>query len=445
MGQACCTDAIAAEREAVKERITPVAKEFGDGGPGWKAKSDKVIEVEKSEKPGKANVRLDIFLDDSILDFPTDKKTSPNKEGEFHKEEAVPTKNIQLDTILPKADQQGPLVTPSPGKAEMTFSQVRLPLDLCTTPRRADVHASPRRMTCKIDSEVVLSTNFEPLEYRNKKAMEVLNIPSEIDAKLPGSMTALFEKYGAFHFCLTEFPGKDLPLQTIAFDADEEIIYHGQGYRPAAGEFVKEGKGMLSKQSFFYSGYFKEDKFFGPGLLVLAEGQDSASYLLAYWEGDVPVGKALIYNSAGYEYSGEVSKEGLQHGSGQELWPNGSFYKGEFKHGLKHGKGETNWPGQAKYVGEYVDGMFDGHGTFEWVQGNVYRGDWRSNMIHGKGKFIWADGMIYEGSYVKGKREGMGTLTWPDKTSWKGQWKDGKRITSEGRFLTSDEDILVKR
>ena len=73
-------------------------------------------------------------------------------------------------------------------------------------------------------------------------------------------------------------------------------------------------------------------------------------------------------------------KNDLQHGKGQENYPDGSFYNGDFKDGFKSGFGQFKWR-HAEYNGQFLDDMRDG--TY--------------------GKMVWNDGRIYEGSWLKDK------------------------------------------
>lgn len=57
----------------------------------------------------------------------------------------------------------------------------------------------------------------------------------------------------------------------------------------------------------------------------------------------------------------------------------------------RYEKGET-------YLGQYHNGMRHGKGRMVWPDGTVYEGQWISNKRHGKGRVIYAQGDYYEGN-----------------------------------------------
>ena len=50
-----------------------------------------------------------------------------------------------------------------------------------------------------------------------------------------------------------------------------------------------------------------------------------------------------------------------------------------------HGKGEETWPDGSQYLGDYTEGQKDGLGTYLWADGSRFYGQWASNEINGYG------------------------------------------------------------
>lgn len=69
------------------------------------------------------------------------------------------------------------------------------------------------------------------------------------------------------------------------------------------------------------------------------------------------------------------------HGQGVLTYPDGSRYKGQWKHGKKHGEGTCFWAGGSKYEGEWKGGKKHGEGTYSWADGNTYKGEWKDDHI----------------------------------------------------------------
>lgn len=62
------------------------------------------------------------------------------------------------------------------------------------------------------------------------------------------------------------------------------------------------------------------------------------------------------------------------------------------------------------YEGEMVDGLYHGYGTYIWPNGDMYVGQWSMGRKHGKGKYMLANGSIYDGNYVNDVNDGRGTF-----------------------------------
>lgn len=316
--------------------------------------------------------------------------------------------------------------------SDAKLDQKQLLKEELTTPVKIN-----RKPTLLMGTQECSSATFDPDEYEKEKYVEIFEMHSDIQSKLSEPVLEILEKEGHFKFKLQEYPGRDNPASLIVYDPDH-IIFYGQTRQVGENKAIKEGKGYLYKNKNIYSGYFRDDKFDGPGSFILSDTQ--VCYYFGFWSADNLKGKGQLNMDNGYHYHGEFL-DGLQEGYGEEIWPDGSLYKGGFKKGLKEGEGECTWLGKARYKGHFKEGLFEGHGVFEWQQGNKYEGQWKANLIEGKGKFTWEDGRVYEGSYVAGKREGFGILTYPNHSRWEGQWKAGKRI-GEGKHYSAEGERL---
>jgi len=75
------------------------------------------------------------------------------------------------------------------------------------------------------------------------------------------------------------------------------------------------------------------------------------------------------------KYFGEI-KNGLAHGEGTKISPDGDTYIGKFKDGEYHGQGRFMFNDGARYVGEFKNGKV-------W-NGTVYNGKFTYSIVQGK-------------------------------------------------------------
>ena len=158
--------------------------------------------------------------------------------------------------------------------------------------------------------------------YENEKYREVFEIPNTILSRVSKKAKEMLENYGMFQFRLENYPGKNNPEINIHYDPDN-IIFYGQA-KNEAEKNTKEGKGFLLKNKNLFCGYFKEDRFDGPGLFILDEDNQTTLFC-GYWKNDQIIGKAKMMIDNGYSYVGEWDN-GVQSGYGEETWPDNSMY-----------------------------------------------------------------------------------------------------------------------
>jgi hypothetical protein len=80
-------------------------------------------------------------------------------------------------------------------------------------------------------------------------------------------------------------------------------------------------------------------------------------------------------------YIGEL-KDGVPHGIGMMIWPDGSFYKGEWQFGSQHGKGIWANMDCEVYEGDYINNERHGNGIWTKMDGESFHGEWQANNTH---------------------------------------------------------------
>mmetsp|Transcript_15027 Transcript_15027/g.29023 ORF Transcript_15027/g.29023 Transcript_15027/m.29023 type:complete len:272 (-) Transcript_15027:15-830(-) len=132
----------------------------------------------------------------------------------------------------------------------------------------------------------------------------------------------------------------------------------------------------------------------------------------------------------GSSYKGQLL-EGRRHGNGD--WKSSTeTYSGQWKCDYRDGHGRQTWRDQQAhriFEGQFKFGQFDGHGRMEWHSPGgvtVYDGQYMSDVKHGTGKYSWSDGRSYDGQWKAGKRSGTATFTNSAGVQRRGLWKDDK-------------------
>lgn len=111
------------------------------------------------------------------------------------------------------------------------------------------------------------------------------------------------------------------------------------------------------------------------------------------------------------KYIGDLSADGLRHGQGRCIYPNGDEYEGEWVNDQRTGNGIYTkiFPGNEKYVGDLSDeGLRHGQGRCTYPNGDIYEGAWVNDQRHGKGKITDINGEGWEGPWHYNKKHGLG-------------------------------------
>ena len=56
-------------------------------------------------------------------------------------------------------------------------------------------------------------------------------------------------------------------------------------------------------------------------------------------------------------------------GKGKYKWVDGQLYQGEYRDGMEQGTGMELYPSGNAYFGEFADSNFNGKGTYKWLTG----------------------------------------------------------------------------
>lgn len=114
----------------------------------------------------------------------------------------------------------------------------------------------------------------------------------------------------------------------------------------------------------------------------------------------------------------------IKSGQGAEEWRDGARFEGEYVDGLKHGFGIFLWPNGSSYQGQFCDDVPSGEGRYSAVDGRWYSGSWEKGKMHGKGHFVFPGEGQYLGQFHEGHRHGEGVFVWRDGRKYTGEWHE---------------------
>ena len=175
-----------------------------------------------------------------------------------------------------------------------------------------------------------------------------------------------------------------------------------------------------------YSGGYKNDKRFGFGTMIFANGEvyEGEWNTNRCGKGKMTYSDKSVYDGewGRYQYPSGECASSQRNGYGVITYANGNKYEGEWKDGKIHGKGKETRADGSIYDGEWVDGKFHGIGKRIQSDGVIYEGEFKKGSISGKGKATIPNGDIYDGEFQNASPHGQGTYTSSNGKVFIGEW-----------------------
>lgn len=104
----------------------------------------------------------------------------------------------------------------------------------------------------------------------------------------------------------------------------------------------------------------------------------------------------------GSTYTGNLSREGLPHGSGVQTFSNGDTFEGFFVQGQKNGIGRYEKKSQYVYFGNFARNKMTGQGTITFSNGRHYKGHFVDGKFHGEGVLTFPNQQVQQGQFSNG-------------------------------------------
>ncbi len=159
------------------------------------------------------------------------------------------------------------------------------------------------------------------------------------------------------------------------------------------------------------------------------------------WKNKKPNGKGRLKTPTGNIITGNGWIDGRLQGEGEEVYPSGRKYVGEFKDTKYHGQGTDTYPDGRVYCGEFANGIPGGKGQMTDPEGSVYEGDVVNGVPEGIGKMVFPNGFVYQGEFNQGEPNGKGEYTYNDGSRYVGEVKNGAPH-GYGEFFGKDGEKL---
>lgn len=197
-------------------------------------------------------------------------------------------------------------------------------------------------------------------------------------------------------------------------------------------KFRNKGPVFLENKAIYTGQWNKQKQRHGFGNQAWPDG----SYYEGEWEFDYCSGFGRMVKSNGDFYEGYWAEDQC-HGQGKLLSKNGSIYEGEWENGKKSGIGFELKKNESIYTGKFENDEKNGIGSIKLENGDKYEGQFRDGVFHGNGKYCWNDGRVYEGLWDMGLMHGLGTFSWGDGRKYCGEYVLGQKC-GDGKFCWPD-------
>lgn len=175
-----------------------------------------------------------------------------------------------------------------------------------------------------------------------------------------------------------------------------------------------------------YTGQWHNNSACGAGIF---KHNDNDSFV-GYWHKNAADGYGLYCHKDGRWYDGywlNDHKEGECYEGRDVEGVHKLIFKGIYCHSVKSIWGKHIWPDGSYYSGDFSDNVISGYGVYHWNDDRVYVGQWLACRMYGWGKFTWSDGRMYVGEYVNDSKNGFGAFIWTSDKFHIGRWNQGKQ------------------
>jgi len=146
-------------------------------------------------------------------------------------------------------------------------------------------------------------------------------------------------------------------------------------------------------------------------------------------------------------YSGDLKFGVMREGDGENEWPNGDRYKGQWLNDSPHGKGLMLRSSKETYQGLFEFGQYSGLGDLKTVTGERYLGQFRFGKLDGPGLFVSTDKEFYLGEFSQGQRHGrfLYFTSLSDKPEYQLWFNDGlEKIIDINDTDYKQQQLLIK-
>jgi hypothetical protein len=260
-----------------------------------------------------------------------------------------------------------------------------------------------------ISSDSPSFANYENSIIKNK--VFFINSKTRIKYIFISAIGVIFFLFNVWWQTRGQFGDNYLGLSEITKDIDnffhgevveEKLFSHGKYTGQVIGSKANGiGKYQSNKSGVIYIGNFSNDKFSGFGTMFWPNGD----VFIGDWDNDYGISGTEIFEngsiSKGRVRIGVFSSDGLHSSSRLKSMGKGIF-KGELFNGVANGYGiYISNASKISYYGHFSSNKFNGKGLMLWPDGSYYVGEWLDDSAV-SGSMILKDGSIKVGTVVAG-------------------------------------------